>query len=162
MCVLQQFIGTSPWHWKAAFHGLFAFILLISFVWSFEAIIGISPASIRRLKIGTIVMSAASFLTIVWGTWLYIGYRLPDNARAWLIKNAPYVHKFGMEFKEFIALFSLPLAVTAAYIVWTMGEELIENKYARYALLVCVTLGFIYIAAAFGLGAAITKVKAVS
>lgn len=159
--MLQQFLGPSSWHVIAAFHGLLALILLISFAGSFEAIVGISGASIRRLKVGTLAMSASSLLTIIMGTWLYIGYRSPDNARIFLLKSAPLVHKFGMEFKEFVALFSLPLAVTAAYIAWTMGEELIENKHVRYILLACVTLAFIYITTAFGLGAAITKVKAV-
>ncbi|MGI9861129.1 hypothetical protein SDD30_07055 [Moorella naiadis] len=159
--MLQQFLGPSPWGWIGAIHGLLGFILLVAFATSFEAIANLNPASIRRLRISTLVMSGVAFFTIIMGNWIYIGYRLPDNARAWLIKNAPYVHKLGMEFKEFIALFSLPLAVTAAYIVWTMGEDLIENKYLRYALAICVTLAFLYTTVAFGLGAAITKVKAV-
>lgn len=159
--MISALIGQGFWHRLAAWHGLFAFILLVSFVWSFEAILNLNPASLRRLKIGTLLMPIVSFLTIFLGTWLYIGYRSPDNARAWLLKNAPLVHKFGMEFKEFIAIFSLPLAVVAAYIVWTFGEDLIERRWARNAVFVCVLLAFLCTMTAFGLGALITKTKAV-
>ena len=43
---------------------------------------------------------------------------MTDSLRSYFVKSMPEVHKIFFEFKEFGALFTLPLAVGAAFILW--------------------------------------------
>ena len=47
------------------------------------------------------------------------------------MENNPEIHEVFFEFKEFIALFPIPLAVATTYVIWRYGDELIENKALR-------------------------------
>lgn len=154
-------IGDGAYAMSAALHGAFGLLLVVAFAVSFESLLSLNGNSLRRLRVTTIAVSFISFITIVYGNILYIGYRSSGGVREYLLNTLPVAHKYGMEFKEFIALFSLPLAVVAAYIVWTMGEDLIKNKWMRYTVMTCLAMAFLYTAGAFGLGAAITKIKSV-
>lgn len=156
-----QLIGEGAYALPSALHGAFAFLLAIAIAVSFETLLNLNSNSLKRLRISTIAISVISFITIFYGNIVYIGYRSSGGVREYLLQNLPAAHKYGMEFKEFIALFSLPLVVVAAYIVWTMGEDLIKNKWMRYTVMTCIGLAFLYTAGAFGLAAAITKIKAV-
>jgi len=156
-----QLIGEGPYALSSALHGAFGFLLALALAFSLEAVLNLNGGSIKRLRITTIVISVVSFLAIFYGNIVYIGYRSSGGVREYFLKNYPAAHAYGMEFKEFIALFSLPMAVVAAYIVWTMREDLISNKWLRYTFITCLVLAFIYTVGAFGLAAAITKIKAV-
>ena len=156
-----QLIGEGPYALPTALHGLFGFLLVVGFVVSIEAVLNLNDRSIKHLKFTTVATSVISFLTIFYGTFIYIAYRSQGGVREFLLNSLPAAHTYGMELKEFVALFSFPLAVVAAYIVWTMGDELIENKWMRCIVTACLALAFIYTAVAFGLGAAITKIKAI-
>lgn len=156
-----QLIGEGPYALPSALHGALGFILALALAFSLEAMLNLNSNSIKRLKVTTVVISVVSFLAIFYGNLVYIGYRAGGGVREFFLKNYPVAHTYGMEFKEFIALFSLPLAVVSAYIVWTMGEDLIKNKWIRYTLAASLVLCFVYTVGAFGLAAAITKIKAV-
>jgi hypothetical protein len=115
------------------------------------------------LQIVTTVMATLSFVTIASGNWIYIAYRAntPDSPRSYFLANMPDVHKIFFEFKEFTALFTLPLSVAAAFIAWRYGREIVERGWARRAMAILIALCFFYFSIVFGLGAAVTKLKAI-
>src|SRR5919106_1761162 len=113
-------------------------------------------ASTRSL---VVVVATFSFLAIVFGNWLYIYYRAkdPDSPRSYFMATVPEVHKIFFEFKEFAALYTLPLTVCAAFILWRYGRQVMEQAWLRYTVAVLIGLSFFYLVVAFGLGAAVTK-----
>ena len=54
----------------------------------------------------------------------------------------------------------LPLTVTAAYLLWRYGAQVMERTWLRYTIAILLGLSFFYLVVAFGLGAAVTKLKA--
>jgi hypothetical protein len=59
----------------------------------------------------------------------YIPYRAntPDSPRSYFLEHMPEVHKVFFEFKEFTALFPLPLSVAASFILWRYGRQILER-----------------------------------
>ena len=55
--------------------------------------------------------------------------------------------------------FTLPLAVCAAFILWRYGVQTLERPWLRYSVAVLMGLAFFYLVVAFGLGAAVTKLR---
>jgi hypothetical protein len=159
-----KLLGAGAGAVPAAFHGLAAFLYL--FVGTIGLYLGwrIMTGRIRAfadLQLLATVAATFSFLAIVFGNWLYIYYRAksPDSPRSYFLANMPEVHRIFFEFKEFTALFTLPLTVTAAYILWRYGTQVLERPWLRYAIGVLLGLSFFYLVVAFGLGAAVTKLK---
>lgn len=157
-------LGESRATLPAMFHGLSAFLYL------FVGTIGLYLAwrlwagrirAFADLQLLATVSATLSLLAIVFGNWLYIYYRAKDPAspRSWLLANNPVVHKIFFEFKEFTALFTLPLTVAAAYILWYYGAQVLDRKWMRYTVAVLLGLSFFYLVVAFGLGAAVTKLR---
>jgi len=160
----DKLLGESAYGIRSAFHGLFAGIFMIT------ATIGLYAAfqlwsgaefHIRQLEVGSIVNAIACFLTIVYGNWLYIPYRAPGGPRSHFLETVPEIHKIFFEFKEFTALFTLPLVVAAAYLICRYGVRLRFNKSLREIVALLLVLAFFYFVIAFGLGAMVTKLKAV-
>lgn len=160
----QSLLGESAYGIRSAFHGLFAMIYMVT------ATIGVYQAlrlwsgivlNIRELELGSIVNAFACFLTIILGNWLYIPYRAPGGPRSHFLETVPQLHNIFFEFKEFTALFTLPFAVAAAYLICTYGERMNANKSLRETTALLLLLNFFYFVVAFGLGAAITKLKSV-
>ena len=160
----SHLLGESQYAFRAAFHGLFAGIFMITVtvglyqayrLWS-----GI-PLRFREMEIGSIINAAACFLTIVLGNWLYIPYRASGGPRSYFLEKMPEIHKIFFEFKEFTALFTFPLAVAVAYIICQYGENLIRHRKIREMLALLLVLTFFYFIIAFGLGAAVTKLMSV-
>jgi len=160
----DRLLGESAYGIRSAFHGLFAGIFMVT------ATIGLYAAfrlwsgleiKMRELEIGSIINAAACFLTIVYGNWLYIPYRAPGGARSHFLETVPEIHKIFFEFKEFTALFTLPLVIAATYVICRYGVRLIYNKPLREMTALLLVLAFFYFVIAFGLGAAVTKLKAV-
>ena len=157
-------IGQSRAVLAAAFHGLSAFLFLI--VGTIGLYLGwrLFAARIRAfadLQLLATVSATLSLLAIVFGNWLYIFYRATDPAspRAWFMAHMPMIHKIFFEFKEFIALFTLPLTVAAGFILWYYGAQVLDRKWMRYTVAVLLALSFFYLVVAFGLGAAVTKLR---
>jgi hypothetical protein len=113
------------------------------------------------LQLLSTVAATLSLIAIVFGNWLYIFYRAnnPEGPQLWFLANMPMVHKIFFEFKEFTALFTLPLTVTAAFILWYYGAQVLDRKWMRYTVAVLLALSFFYLVVAFGLGAAVTKLR---
>ena len=162
---VMELLGAGAGAVPAAFHGVAAFLFL--FVGTIGLYLGwrLLTGRIRAfadLQLLATVSATFSFLAIVFGNWLYIYYRMPvpDSPRSYFLKNLPAVHTVFFEFKEFTALFTLPLTVTVAFLLWRYGVEVLEIPWLRYAIAVLLGLTFFYLVVAFGLGAAVTKLRA--
>lgn len=157
-------IGPGAGAVAAAFHGMVAFLYL--FVGTIGLYLGwrLLTGRIRAfadLQLLGVVTATFSFLAIVFGNWLYIYYRapVPESPRSYFLKTMPEIHQVFFEFKEFGALFTLPMTVCAAFLLWKYGVEVVERPWLRYAIAALLGLSFFYLVVAFGLGAAVTKLK---
>lgn len=159
-------LGPSAYAVGAAVHGLTAFVLLvnttIALYLGWKLFMG-RNGDVSGLPIVTTVTATLSLMTIASGNWIYIAYRAntPDSPRSFFLATMPDVHKIFFEFKEFSALFTLPLSVAAAFIAWRYGGDIIQRRSTRRALAILIALCFFYFSVVFGLGAAITKLKAI-
>ena len=52
------------------------------------------------------------------------------------------------------------VTVVAAFILWKYGAQVMQRPWLRYSVAVLLGLSFFYLVVAFGLGAAVTKLKA--
>ena len=156
-------LGDSAHAFAAAMHGMLAFLLLIT------ATIGLHQGyriyrgelvDLDDVLLPSVVNAVLALFTIAFGNWIYIPYRATGGPREYFLNNAPMIHKIYFEFKEYIALFALPLAVAAAFILLYYQTDLIRRPWLRYAVAALLALMFFCVMIAFGLGAAITKLQA--
>jgi hypothetical protein len=159
-----KLLGAGAGAVPAALHGLMAILYL--FVGTIGLYLGWRLLTGRiqafaDLQLLTTVAATFSFLAICFGNWLYIYYRapVPDSPRSYFMKTMPAVHRIFFEFKEFTALFTLPLMVCAAFLLLKYGRQVLERPWLRYTIAVLMGLAFFYLVVAFGLGAAVTKLK---
>lgn len=161
---VEELLGDSAYRVRSAFHGVFAGVFMITatigLYQAFRLWIG-TKLNVRELEIGSLLNAAACFLTILFGNWIYIPYRAAEGPRSHFLETSPEIHKIFFEFKEFTALFTLPLAVAAAYLICRYGERLNENEQLRESVALLLVLTFFYFLVPFGLGAAITKLMSV-
>ncbi|MBI5896975.1 MAG: hypothetical protein HZB24_13555 [Desulfobacterales bacterium] len=163
----------------AVFHGMvLGSIFLLSFSGVLVGLYGFRPDwltpqgirhRIRLLKIGTIAMAIASWLTVITGTYIvYPWYRakppegvanLLDYPRSYLLSVPDLVifHTFGMEWKEHVAWFSPILATVVAYLVWHFSDQIAENLKLRNAIAAVFIISFSAAAIAGLFGAFIAK-----
>jgi hypothetical protein len=89
---------------------------------------------------------------------------LEQYPRSWLLASGDTAdwHKFGMEWKEHIAWIAPMLATVVAFAVLRYGDALINNKRARYIIMVLFFLSFAIAGIAGLLGALITKVAPIT
>jgi hypothetical protein len=157
-------IGDTQWQYVSAFHGLGATVFLlgatISVYLAWRLYVGEIKA-FKDLKWLTTFSAVMSAVTIGFGTWIYIAYRAPGGPRSYFLANLPEVHQIFFEFKEFIALFTLPMFAASAFMLWRYGDSLIRHREARAAASIPVLLGWFYLILAYVLGAAITKLRGV-
>lgn len=154
--------GVSPL--RGALHGTIAGLFMIT------ATVGLfqgyrlftgHPRNIADFQVGSVANATLALFTIVLGNWAYIPYRALGGPRTWFLENNPVIHKIFFEFKEFTALFTFPLAVAAAYILIHYGSEVLRRKDLSSIVAVLLALVFSYFLIAFGLGAAVTKLKSI-
>jgi len=160
----NKLLGESVYSLRSAFHGLFAGVFMVTVtIGLYQAfrLWGGSEINVRELEIGSVVNAVTCFLTIVFGNWLYIPYRAAGGPRSHFLEKMPEIHQIFFEFKEFTALFTLPLVVAAAYLICRYRERLTSNRQLRETVALLLLLAFFYFVVAFGLGAAVTKLKAV-
>jgi hypothetical protein len=123
----------------------------------------------RRLTIGTTIMAAVAWLTVITGTYIvYPWYRAvpPDGTTDFrhfpksLLLSVPDLaewHKFGMEWKEHVAWFAPLLATSVAFVVLRYSDQITENPKLRNALIIVFILAFAAAGIAGLFGAFITK-----
>jgi hypothetical protein len=162
---VAKLLGAGGGAVPAAFHGMAAFLYL--FVGTIGLYLGwrLMTGRIRAfadLQLLATVSATFALIAIGFGNWLYIYYRAktPDSPRSYFLATAPEIHRIFFEFKEFAALYTLPLTVAAAFILWKFGAQVMERAWLRYTVAVLLGLSFFYLAVAFGLGATVTKLKA--
>ncbi len=157
-------LGPGTYALAGAAHGLFAFFLLIVSTIALYLAFRLFTNRIKAfpdLQLISTVISVLSFIAICFGNWIYIPYRAAtsNSPKAYFLANMPEVHRVFFEFKEYIALFTLPLSVAAAFILWRYGKELLERRDLRNLVSLLLLLHFICFTIAFGLGAAVTKLR---
>jgi hypothetical protein len=156
--------GDSQWEIVSAFHGMTATAFLlgatVAVYLSWRLYIG-EIRAFKDLHWLTAISTVASIATIAFGNWIYIAYRAPGGPRSYFVSNLPEVHAIFFEFKEFIALFTLPMFAFSTFVLWRYGEGISKNPRARAAASVPVLLGWTFLLIAYVLGAAITKLRGV-
>ena len=161
---VEALLGPGKHAIRSALHGTVAGLFMVtSTVGLFQAyrIFAGTAWNIAELQVGSVVSAMLSALTILSGNWIYIPYRAPEGPRSYFLQEAPEVHNVFFEFKEFVALFTFPLAVVAAYLLIRYGAEIYRRKGLNTMVAVLLVLLFFYFVIAFGLGAAVTKLKSV-
>jgi hypothetical protein len=147
----------------AAMHGMTAFMLMIT------ATIGLYQgyrlfrdelADLHDVLLPSVVNAVLALLAIIFGNWIYIPYRATGGPREVFLNTSPAIHQIFFEFKEYIALFALPLAVGAAFILLYYKTDVLRRPWLRYSVAVLLGLVFFTVMVAFALGAAITKLQA--
>ena len=159
-----QLMGPSQEAIRGALHGTAAMLFMVTAtVGLFQAyrILGGRAWNVAELQLGSVANAMLALLTIISGNWVYIPYRSPAGPRNYFLQIAPDVHKVFFEFKEFAALFTFPLAATAAYLLVRYGGDLYRRRGLSTIVAGLLVLVFFYLVVAFGLGAAITKVRAI-
>jgi hypothetical protein len=157
-------LGDSANAIASALHGLVAFLLMIT------ATIGLYQGyrlyrgeltDLHDVMLPSVINATLAFFTIVFGNWIYIAYRAPGGPRELFLQSAPVVHKIYFEFKEYVALFALPTAVIAAFLLLYYRDDVLQRPWLRYSVAVLLAMVFFAVMVAFSLGAAITKLRAV-
>lgn len=160
----EDLMGESPFASIATIHGMFATLGVIAGsatgYLGWRLLLGHLKAY-RDLRILATVSSVFAFLAILTGNWIYIAYRGPGGPREFFINNFPEIHEIFFEFKEFIALFPLPIAVAATFILWKYKDSLPVDEKLRNAVGVMIAVAWTILMIAFVLGAAITKLMSV-
>lgn len=114
----------------------------------------------KKLSLALWLTNGLVLLTIIFGNWLYIGYRAPDAVQQWLIYNVPAAHTVVMEFKEFVSLFPLPLGVAAGVLLHRFRDNLQESGVASVVAML-VTLFWICLLIGLVAGFGLSKLKMV-
>ena len=159
-------VGVDQWKIVSAFHGMSATVFLLSATIAVYLSWRLYTGQIKAfedLKWLSLLATAMSALTIAFGTWVYIAYRAPGGPRQFFLETGGLaeIHEIFFEFKEFIALFTLPMFLTATYILWRYGKPIVGHREARAVPSILILLGFAFLLIAYVLGAAITKLRGV-
>lgn len=157
-------LGDSRYAIPGALHGVSAVVfVIVSTITAYLAyrLYTGRLESTHDLRIMAGLNAFFSLVTVLFGNWIYIYYRATGGPRSYFLENNPAVHEIFFEFKEFIALFTLPLSVAAAFILLREKDKVLQNRQLRQAVGVLLVLVWVYLMLAFGLGAAITKLRSV-
>ncbi len=161
---LGSLLGESAHALDSAIHGLLAGILMVTVTIGLFEGLRLYAGNIRNVQellFGSLFNAGLALLTIITGNKIYIAYRAKGGPRTYFLENVPEVHKIFFEFKEFMALLVFPLAVVVAFIVIYYRNDLLKRKELTTILFISLLLMFFYFVVTFGLGAAITKLRAV-
>jgi hypothetical protein len=125
----------SPWQRSIGFiHGCGAMLATVVIAYAghmaFPLLRG-SAKVLPQMRTLTFWSSVVAFLAIATGNFGYMRYRADisyGGARAWLKENSPLVQYVWMEYHEFSVLFTLPLGIACAWILWRYGDSILEKK----------------------------------
>jgi hypothetical protein len=161
---LEHLLQTTQWSTTGAIHGMLGSTIFIAgsvaLYLGYRLMTG-RLESLRDLKTATVLTTLAAAATVIFGNWLYVGYRQPGMTQDYFLQNAPELHTIFFEFKEDIALFTIPLGAAAAFILYRYDADLCRHPWLRTVVLLLLALVFLFFLIAFALGAAITRVKPV-
>jgi hypothetical protein len=132
---LVNLIHHSPWQRSIGFiHGCGAMLATVVIAYAghmaFPLLRG-SAKVLPQMRTLTFWASVVSFLAIATGNLGYMRYRADisyGGARAWLRENSPLGQYVLMEYHEFSVLFTLPLGIACAWILWRYGDSILEKQ----------------------------------
>lgn len=161
---VANLLGPSRYAIPGALHGVSAIIYVI--IATICAYLGYRLyvgrlSTTHDLRILSGLTAFFSLLTVMFGNWIYIYYRETGGPRSYFLEEDAVIHQIFFEFKEFIALFTLPLSVASAYVLLREKDRILERPGLRQAVAVMLGLQWLYLMLAFALGAAITKLRSV-
>ena len=137
----------SPWQrWLGTIHGLASMFALVVIVYTghlaFPLLRGAGKI-LPQMRTLAFWSSVLSFLAIASGNLAYMRYRAGiefGGARAWLKENSPLTQYVLMEYHEFSVLFTLPLAVGSAWVLWRYGGTILEKQNRVVLTATCLAL----------------------
>jgi hypothetical protein len=161
---VARLLGDSRYAIPGALHGVSAIIYVI--IATICAYLGYRLyagrlESTHDLRILASLTAFFSLVTVMFGNWIYIYYRETGGPRTYFLETDSVIHEIFFEFKEFIALFTLPLAVATAFVLLREKDHILQRPALRQAVSVMLGLQWLFLMLAFGLGAAITKLRSV-
>lgn len=166
---LVNLIHPSPWQRSLGMiHGFGAMMATIVTVYAghlaFPLLRG-SAKVLPQMRSLTFWSAVVTFLSIASGNLGYMRYRAGidfDGARAWLKIHSPLTQYVYMEYHEFSVLFTLPLAVGSAWVLWNYGDKILEksNRPVLAGVSVAVMAMMFYAMGGFVTGLAIAKTHA--
>ncbi|NJM46161.1 MAG: hypothetical protein HC860_08245 [Alkalinema sp. RU_4_3] len=164
---LVNLIHPSPWQRSLGMiHGFGAMAATIVTVYAghlaFPLLRG-SNKVLPQMRSLTFWSAVVTFLSIASGNFGYMRYRAGADfggARAWLKDNSPLTQYVFMEYHEFSVLFTLPLAVGSAWVLWHYGDKILEkaNRPILAGVSIAVMAIMFYAMGGFVTGLAIAKV----
>ena len=95
------------------------------------------------------------------GNVLYAGYLQSGGPKEELIRKAPEAHRILFEFKEYVGLVPLPLAVAATFIAWRYRAGLRRDRYLAEMMALLLLLLVLYCILPLALGASITRLRGI-
>ncbi len=159
----------SPWQrWMGTVHGLASMMALVVIVYAghlaFPLLRG-SAQILPQMRTLTFWSSILAFLAIASGNLAYMRYRAGleyGGARAWLKENSPLGQYIFMEYHEFSVLFTIPLAVASAWVLWRYGDSILDKKNRPVLTATCFALIAMMFFAMGGLvsGLGVAKIRA--
>jgi hypothetical protein len=166
---LVNLIHPSPWQRSLGMiHGFGAMMATIVTVYAghlaFPLLRG-SAKILPQMRSLTFWSAIVTFLSIATGNLGYMRYRASmdfGGARAWLKENSPLGQYVYMEYHEFSVLFTLPLAVGSAWVLWHYGDKILEksNRPVLASVSIAVMAMMFYAMGGFVTGLGIAKIHA--
>lgn len=166
---LVNLLHPSPWQrWMGAIHGMGAMFALVVMVYTGHLAFPLMRGAgkiLPQMRTLAFWSTLLSFLAIATGNWAYMRYRASADfggARAWLKENSPLGQYVLMEYHEFSVLFTLPLTVACAWILWNYGDSILEKKHRPVLAATSVALMAIMFFAMGGMvsGMGVAKIRA--
>ena len=142
---LSALLGGSRYALEGTLHGVAAGLLMITVTIGLFQAYRLLTGTVQhsaQLEFGGVVNACLAFLTILFGNRIYIFYRAQGGPRSYFMENMPQIHKIFFEFKEFVALFTLPLAVVAAFLFLVYRDQLLRSKGLRTMAAILLALTF--------------------
>jgi hypothetical protein len=125
----------SPWQrWMGTLHGMGSLLAMVVMAYAghlaFPLLRG-SSSILPQMRTLSFWSALLSFLAIATGNLAYMRYRADlsmGGARAWLKENSPLGQYILMEYHEFTVLFTLPISIACAWVLWKYGDSILERK----------------------------------
>jgi hypothetical protein len=153
-------LHTSPWQRSmGTIHGFGSLLAMVVMVYTGHLAFPLLRGAAKILpQMRTLAFwsSILSFLAIATGTLAYMRYRAGlehGGARAWLKEYSPLGQYILMEYHEFSVLFTLPLSVACAWVLWSYGDRILEKKNRPVLTAAAITLAALMF---FSMGGMIT------
>jgi hypothetical protein len=164
---LVNLIHPSPWQRSIGMiHGCGAMLATIVTAYAGHLAFPLLRGSAKVLpQIRPLLFWSAivTFLSIASGNLGYMRYRAAGDfggARAWLKDNSPLTQYVFMEYHEFSVLFTLPLAVGSAFVLWHYGDKILDktNRPVLAGVSIAIMAMMFYAMGGLVTGLAIAKV----